>query len=76
MKFIISVMIGFLLVGCSRSECFQQSNVKLRRELFQQCLKSLPLGPTSVVNNDWSEVVDSCDSIAFSQSFEKPAGCE
>lgn len=50
----------------------------LRKELFNQCLASVPEGPTSTtVSNDWSEVVEECGGQAYSmaqrkQTFIKP----
>lgn len=40
----------------------------VRAELFQKCLSALPAGPVSTHYNDWSEVVDSCESSALLQS--------
>jgi hypothetical protein len=40
----------------------------LRVELFQNCLKIIPAGPTTVVSNDWAEVVDECETTAYYQS--------
>lgn len=41
----------------------------LRAELFKQCMSILPKGPEHVVNsNDWDEVVNSCESVAYYQS--------
>ena len=45
----------------------------LRREFFQKCLAGIPDGPQELTAaaNDWSEVVDSCSSAAYYQSFRK-----
>ena len=43
----------------------------LRREIFQQCMKALPGGPQATMNNDWSEVVNKCESAAYYQSLKK-----
>lgn len=43
----------------------------LRREIFQQCLASLPKGPTATVNNDWAEVVDECETAAWKQAYRQ-----
>ncbi len=41
----------------------------MRREIFESCLAKIPNGPNSVVNNDWAEVVDECESAAEKQSI-------
>jgi hypothetical protein len=52
----------------------------LRREIFTECLRLVPKGPDTVVNNDWDEVIEACALTAYYQSlrrreFIKP-GCE
>lgn len=44
----------------------------MRREIFAQCMKSLPPGPALTHYNDWSEVVDSCQNVATQQSYRRP----
>lgn len=43
----------------------------LEREIFKECMKSLPAGPTSTHYNDWDEVVHQCGLIAYYQSLRK-----
>lgn len=69
MKKLLVVFILFC-AGCSdvdvtiRDQC-------MRRQIFKECLAALPVGPTTVVSNDWSEVVDSCESAAAYQSLRR-----
>lgn len=37
----------------------------MRREIFQECMKNLPVGPQATKYNDWDDVVDSCGSQAY-----------
>lgn len=47
-----------------------------RIERFDQCLKLLPSGPATTEYNDWSEVVETCDGISYSQAqVWRPEGC-
>jgi len=43
----------------------------MRREIFQQCMKALPAGPSATKYNDWDEVVAQCDSVAHYQSLRR-----
>lgn len=43
----------------------------MRRDLFTQCMKTVPAGPTSVKYNDWEEVVSACENAAYYQSYRK-----
>lgn len=43
----------------------------LRREIFMQCLQSLPAGPAATKYNDWDEVVGSCGNAAYYQSLRQ-----
>jgi hypothetical protein len=40
----------------------------LRREIFMQCLGTVPKGPDSTKYNDWDEVVSECENAAYYQS--------
>jgi len=40
----------------------------LRREIFKECMESLPAGPVSTHYNDWDEVVTECRKTAYSNS--------
>ena len=52
----------------------------LRREIFNECIKNLPAGPTSTKYNDWDEVISECSSTSYylskrRRAFVKPE-CE
>lgn len=74
LKFATIVGAVSLLTACnptpgSPASDFQwMSDQTMRADLFQKCLAALPAGPVSTEYNDWSEVVDSCESSAFHQS--------
>ena len=68
MKLISTIILCGVLVlaGCKEQP---QSDQCLRAEIFKSCMASLPKGPESVHNsNDWDELVDSCEAVAFKQS--------
>lgn len=44
----------------------------LQRELFVQCLQSVPQGPERTVANDWDEVVHECRTAARQLSWRAP----
>lgn len=72
-----------LLAACSRDDKpfidERVANQCLRRELFNECMKSLPAGPVATKYNDWDEVVAECGSQAYYMSQRKestiPQGC-
>ena len=41
----------------------------LQREIFKECMESLPAGPASTHYNDWDEVVSQCREVAFYHSL-------
>lgn len=51
----------------------------VNRETFDACMAALPEGPTRTHYNDWSEVVEVCESRAAHMSWRLkrniPAGC-
>jgi hypothetical protein len=57
------------LGGCSPDP--QTVDQCMRREIFQQCMKALPAGPSATKYNDWDEVVAQCDSVAHYQSLRR-----
>ena len=69
----LKILIGLILItSCScepidrivRDECLQ-------REIFKECMNSLPAGPTTTHYNDWDEVVKACELVAHRQSHRK-----
>ena len=63
-----SLLTAVLAGGCTESTGPDQC---LRREIFQQCMKSLPAGPHATKYNDWDEVVGKCETVAYYQSLKK-----
>jgi hypothetical protein len=41
----------------------------LQREIFKECMESLPAGPASTHYNDWDEVVSQCREVAYYHSL-------
>jgi|GEM_PF-6508001 len=68
MKIKISIALSaFVLAGCENPApptggYYDQD---IRRDVFFECLKSLPNGPNSTKYNDWSEVVEECGTQAY-----------
>lgn len=56
------------LAGCAKIDPNQAKRGELRRQYFVECMKLLPPGPQGTQYNDWSEVVESCDSTAMYQA--------
>lgn len=74
MKYVLLLIISTILTACvpppgsNTSDSKYVADQKLRAERFDACMKALPAGPVSTQYNDWSEVVDSCESAAYRQS--------
>jgi hypothetical protein len=56
------------LVGCD-DVYPSDADQCLRIQLFKDCMAALPAGPKSAHYNDWSEVVEACESAAYYQSI-------
>jgi len=69
LKMLTILVFMFIFLGCKT--CWMESNQMERQRLFKECMASLPLGPQTTHYNDWSEVVDSCEDVAYYQSQEK-----
>lgn len=54
-------------------------DICMKRDVFDECMKSLPTGPERTHYNDWSEVVEVCDSrshwMAYRLKRHIPEGC-
>jgi hypothetical protein len=66
--FWLAVLSLVFLSGCTETTATDQC---LRREIFFQCLNSLPAGPVATKYNDWDEVVSQCGTEAAYQSIRK-----
>lgn len=65
--------VAILSSGCEQSAPVVDRGVDqcLRREIFKECLQIVPAGPQSTVTNDWSEVIDECQSAAYYQALRR-----
>lgn len=62
-------LIPLLLSACAAPDYpVYESDQALRMERFDNCLSRIPKGPESTVYNDWDEVIEACDNIAYHQS--------
>lgn len=76
MKNCLFVLVFFLVAGCTDEKTFEMQwgyDQCVRPVLFQQCMTSLPKGPSSIAaaSNDWAEVVEACEDAARSQSARR-----
>lgn len=62
------IFLALFVSGCELPEDPAVDQRK-RQALFDKCLANIPKGPSSVVNNDWDEVVSECSSAAYYQSL-------
>lgn len=69
MKKLLLLIPILLLSGCTT--CTWEENQDERERLFIQCLELVPEGPRQTHYNDWAEVVDECDNVAYWQSKEE-----
>ena len=77
-KVLIVSLLVFLFVGCNEPGQISKFkiNQELRREIFKECMQLLPAGPQETKYNDWDEVVEECDNVAYSQSRYCYSGCD
>lgn len=64
--FVVSLL---MVGGCNENR--QMNDQCLRAKLFQQCMTSLPAGPTQSHYSDWDEIVGACESAAMWQSLRR-----
>lgn len=64
MKSTVVLLVIAFVAGCPPHEYREVYDQCMRERLFKECLERIPTGPTSVVNNDWDEVVDTCANAA------------
>ena len=70
MKILLSLFMLFILAACQPKQILDPNipDQCLRRELFNECMKSLPSGPVATHYNDWDDVVSECRAYAWSVS--------
>jgi len=66
---IATLLLTVALAGCEVDST--KVDQCMRREIFNECLKTIPAGPTKAHYNDWSEVVGKCEDAAYYQSLRK-----
>lgn len=55
-----AMTLSALCISCSDEMKPDSPDKCLQREIFNECLKTVPKGPNNVRYNDWSEVVEQC----------------
>jgi hypothetical protein len=68
-------LLGLLmLAGCGPRPELASPDQCMRREIFKECMAALPKGPERIHNsNDWDEVVEACENVAYYQSKRMPS---
>ena len=61
----LTLLISLLLITSCKKKDKTIHDMCLQREIFKECLESLPAGPTSTHYNDWDEVVMECRKVAY-----------
>lgn len=69
-KLLALMCTAMVLAGCDSDELVNYRSQE-RERLFHKCLSAIPEGPVKTHNNDWSEVVDSCETHAYYTSQRK-----
>jgi hypothetical protein len=64
----LKILIGLILITSCKPEDRTIQDRCLQREIFKECMNSLPAGPVSTHYNDWDEVVKACENVAWSHS--------
>jgi hypothetical protein len=78
-KILFVALIALLCAGCNFESVAPEkweTDQKLRREIFKECMKLLPAGPQETKYNDWDEVVAECDNVAYYQSRYCAKNCK
>lgn len=69
MSKIIIITFVILFVCCKNETTYKVAiDQKLRRELFCECLKTVPQTPEVMGKSDWSKIVNECSDYAISLS--------
>jgi hypothetical protein len=68
------------MTGCNPDDYAERGiDICVKREVFAECMASLPEGPERTHYNDWSEVVEVCDErshrMALRLARDIPRGC-
>jgi hypothetical protein len=65
----VTLLLTIALAGCEFDA--PAADQCMRREIFTECLKIVPAGPTKTHYNDWAEVIGKCENAAYYQSLRK-----
>jgi hypothetical protein len=64
----LTLLTSLLLITSCEKKDRTMHDMCLQREIFKECMESLPAGPTSTKYNDWDEVVIECRKVAYHYS--------
>jgi len=77
----LKILIPLILTTCCSCEIRENKSIQdentsiqdrcLQRVVFKECMNSLPAGPVSTHYNDWDEVVEACENVAWNKSWRK-----
>lgn len=71
------VLLAAMLMACEdRQPGDWESTIAdqcLRAELFEKCMKMLPVGPQTTHYNAWDDVIKECGSQSYYQSLRRKA---
>ena len=71
------LLAALVMIGCNSSDRpVFDDDLKLEREIFMECLASVPKGPESTKYNDWDEVIMQCANVADTLSVKCVRNCQ
>ena len=77
MKKLIFTFMCVFIIGCSDKPTPKiKIDNELRQHLFFKCLEKVPPSPTTTHYNDWSEVIEACDSSAYYMAKKCVLNCD
>ena len=65
----LTLLTSLLLITSCEKKDRTMHDMCLQREIFKECMESLPAGPASTHYNDWDEVVSQCREVAYYHSL-------
>lgn len=71
----LAILLLVLLASCENTTPRYGTDQVMRQRLFKECMAALPKGPEKTTYNDWDEVVEACDSVAYWQARVCLANC-
>jgi len=70
-KIVLVLIVCLFICNCKKSQEEIDREIRMQekqQEIFFKCLANIPKGPESTVTNDWDEVVDKCNCVAYNLS--------